>query len=105
MTAGPPADRAISPRPEGVVVEVAVRPRAGRCRVRGLSGGRVKVEVTAAPEGGEATAQALATLAAALGARASDAVLIRGMRDRHKTVLVKGVTLAAAEAALGLSDP
>jgi uncharacterized protein YggU (UPF0235/DUF167 family) len=104
MTAGPPEGRPCSPRPDGVAIEIAVRPRAGRCRVRGLSGGRVKVEVTAAPEGGEATGQALATLAAALGARASDAVLLRGMRDRHKTVLVKGVTLAVAEAALGAAS-
>jgi uncharacterized protein (TIGR00251 family) len=82
-----------SAREDGVVVEVSVRPRAGKCRVAGLSGGRLKVEVTAAPEGGAATEQALATLAAAAGVRASQAVLLKGMRDRHKTVLLKGLRL------------
>jgi hypothetical protein len=78
-------------RPDGTVVEVSVRPRAGRCRVGGVHGGRVRVEVTAAPEGGEATTQALATLAVAVGAKARDAVLLRGARERHKTVLLQGV--------------
>lgn len=92
-------------RPEGVVVEVSVRPRAGRCRVRGVTGGRLRVEVTAAPEGGEATAQALATLASAAGLRASAAVLLKGARDRHKTVLLQGAALAACREALGLDEP
>jgi uncharacterized protein (TIGR00251 family) len=88
-------------REDGVAVEVSVRPRAGRCRVSGISGGRVRVEVTAAPEGGEATRQALATLASAAGLRASAAVLIRGQRDRHKTVLLQGISLRDCEERLG----
>jgi uncharacterized protein len=91
-------------RPEGVVVEISVRPRAGRCRVGRLTGGRLRVEVTAAPEGGEATAQALATLASAAGLRAADATLLKGVRDRHKTVLLQGASLAACRHALGLDD-
>lgn len=94
----------ISQRPEGVAIEVSVRPRAGRCRVLGLSGGRVKVEVTAAPEGGEATSQAMATLARVLGVRATDVVLLRGMRERHKTMLVRGLTVSQAAEALGLES-
>lgn len=80
-------------RDGGVLVEVAVRPHAGRCRVAGVSGGRVRIEVTAAPEGGEATKQALATLAEAVGLKSSAATLIRGARQRHKTVFLAGISL------------
>jgi len=92
----------IETRDAGVVIEVSVRPRAGRCRVGGVSGGRLRVEVTAAPEGGDATRQALATLAQAVGARANDATLLKGARERHKTVRIDGVTEAECRARLGL---
>jgi uncharacterized protein YggU (UPF0235/DUF167 family) len=94
----------LSERDNGVVVEIAVRPRAGRCRVAGLSGERLKVEVTSAPEGGAATEQALATLAAAAGLRASHAVLLKGLRERHKTVLLEGISLAECRTRLGIGE-
>ncbi len=92
-------------RPDGVVVECSVRPRAGRCRVGGITGGRLRVEVTAAPEDGTATQQALATLAAAAGLKASCAVLLKGRRDRHKTVLLKGASLDQCRATLTPDAP
>jgi len=95
----------LAERPDGVVVEISVRPRAGRCRVGAVTGGRLRVEVTAAPEDGAATEQALATLAAAAGCKAACAVLLKGRRERHKTVLLKGASLAACRAALGLEGP
>lgn len=94
----------IETRNDGVVIELSVRQRAGRCRVGGVSGGRLRVEVTAAPEDGEATRQALATLAQAVGARAADATLLKGARERHKTVRIDGVTEARCRERLGL-DP
>lgn len=93
----------IESRDGGVVIEIAVRPRAGRCRVNGASGGRIRIEVTSAPEGGEATRQALATLAEALGVRAADATLLKGAHHRHKTVRIAGVSEAACLARLGLA--
>ncbi len=76
--------------PDGVVLEVTVRPKAGRCRVAGVSGGRLRIEVSAAPEGGRATREALETLAQRLGVHAGAVSLLRGERSRHKTVLVRG---------------
>lgn len=93
----------IESRDDGVVIEVSVRPRAGRCRVHGVSGERIRIEVTSAPEGGEATRQALATLAEALGVRAADATLLKGAHHRHKTVRVAGVSEAMCRARLGLA--
>lgn len=95
----------LAERPDGVVAEISVRPRAGRCRVVGVTAGRLRVEVTAAPEDGAATAQALATLASAMGVKTVTAVLLKGQRERHKTVLLKGASLAACQAALDLIDP
>lgn len=83
----------LTTRPEGVVLEVSVRPKAGRCRVAGASGGRVRVEVTAAPEGGRATREALETLARALAVPVSAVTVLRGERSRHKTVLVRGIAV------------
>jgi len=68
--------------------------------VAGIKGDRVRIEVTAAPEDGRATEQALATLAGACGLRASQAVLLKGARERHKTVLLRGASLATCEAAV-----
>ena len=90
----------LSQREDGVAIEVTVRPRAGRCKVAGVHGDRLRVEVTAPPEDGRATEQALATLARAVGVRASQAVLLRGAHERHKTVLLRGTTVAACQAAL-----
>jgi len=95
----------LSERPDGVVAEISVRPRAGRCRVAGVTAGRLRVEVTAAPEDGAATEQALATLASAAGLKSSCAVLLKGRRERHKTILLKGASLAACQAALMPDDP
>lgn len=81
----------VTPRSDGVVVAVAVRPKAPRCRVAGLSGERVRIEVSAAPEGGRATREALETLARTLGVPCSAVSLLSGERVRHKAFLVRGI--------------
>ena len=91
-------------REDGVVVEVAVRPRAGRCKVGKVSAGRLRIEVTSAPEDGAATSQALATLAAAAGVKGADATLLRGQRERHKTILLRGVTIQQCRYRLGVEE-
>lgn len=94
----------IEQREGAIVITIAVRPRAGRCRVVGVSGERLRIEVTAAPEGGEATRQALATLALAVGARAADATLLKGAHERHKVVRIDGVTEAQCRSRLALDS-
>ncbi len=100
-----PAPVTRTARPEGVVLEVLVRPKAGRCRVVGAPGGRVRVEVSAPPEGGRATREAVQTLARALGVPASAVTLLRGERSRHKTVLVRGLAASDCLARLGEDVP
>lgn len=95
----------LEPHPEGCVIQVAVRPRAGRCRVAGVSGDRLRIEVTSAPEKGEATEQALATLAAALRVPAATLRLLRGARNRHKEVLVAGMPPQEVQSRLDAVPP
>lgn len=101
----PCAPVGVTAHPEGAVLEVSVRPKGGRCRVAGASGGRVRVEVTAAPEGGRATREAVQTLARALGVPVSAVTVLRGERFRHKTVLVRGVAVSDCLARLGGEPP
>ncbi len=62
----------------------------------------MRIEVTAAPEGGRATREALQTLARALGVPVSAVMVLRGERSRHKTVLVRGLGVADCLARLGV---
>lgn len=87
----------------GTVIEISVRPRAGKCRIVDVGPDRVRIEVTAAPEGGKATEQALRTLAEALGVNPSVMKLLTGKTTRHKTVLVTGAVAADCESRLKLA--
>jgi uncharacterized protein (TIGR00251 family) len=81
---------------DGVVLELLVQPRASRTRVAGEHEGRLKLQLAAPPVDGEANAALAAFLAAVLGARKADVVLLRGETGRRKTVRIRGATLAAA---------
>lgn len=96
-----PQPQAVTAHPDGAVLEVSVRPKAGRCRLAGRSGDRVRIEVTAAPEGGRATREAVRVLARALGVPVSAVTVLRGERSRHKTLLVRGLGVADCLARLG----
>ncbi len=92
----------IEQRNDGVVVLISVRPRASRSAVTGISGGRLRVEVNSAPQDGEATRQALETLAKAVGAKVSDATLLQGATNRHKVVFIAGVQVDECKKRLGI---
>ncbi len=71
-------------------ITVRVTPRAGRTEVTtGPSG--VVVRVRAAPEGGKATAEAAAALAAALGVPRTAVRLRSGARSRVKKFAIEGL--------------
>jgi hypothetical protein len=86
--------------PGGVELEVLVQPRASRDRVVGEHGGRLKVQLAAAPVDGEANEALVAFLAGALGVRRSDVAIARGATARRKAVRVRGATALAVAAAL-----
>jgi uncharacterized protein (TIGR00251 family) len=75
----------------GSLIEVKVSPGSSRDAVRGESGGRLKVAVTAPPERGRANAAVAKLLAKELGLPRSSVELVSGERSREKTFLVRGV--------------
>jgi uncharacterized protein len=83
-----------------VLVRVKAVPGARREAIAGPLGDRIKVRVTAPPEGGRANRAVCALLAGALGRPARDARVVRGHASPEKTVLVVGADESRARAAL-----
>ena len=83
----------------GVIVDVWVVPGASRSRIVGLHGDKLKLRVTAPPEGGRANEEARMLLEGRLGAPVS---LIRGMSSRHKVVQVADGDAETVRRKLGL---
>lgn len=86
----------------GVVIDVKAVPGASRDQISGVLGERLKIRVSAPPEGGKANAAICSLLAGALGAPARNAEVIAGPTRAEKTVRVLGVDEAGARKALGL---
>lgn len=86
---------------DGVRVALRVTPRASRNGVLGVgegSGGpRLKVAVTAAPEGGKANAAVLRLLAKTWRLPKGRMELVAGAKDRNKVVLIHGGDAALRE--------
>ena len=73
------------------LVEVRVRPRAGRDSVELLSGPKLRVRVAAAPEGGKANEAVVALIARKLRVARSAITIVRGHRSRDKIVRLDGL--------------
>jgi len=87
-----------TPHPDGVVVTVWVVPGASRDQVVGEHGGALKVRTVAPAEGGKANSRVAEMVAEAVGGRSGS--LIAGYASRRKQILVIGVIVADAAAAL-----
>ena len=92
----------IEPVEGGVRILVKVHPRAGRDGVEGEQAARLKVAVRAPAEKGKANDALIRILADALGVRRAEVAIIAGETSREKTVVVRGVGVERARAALGL---
>jgi len=78
----------------GSLVRVKAVPGAKRDEVAGRLGDRLKIRVSAPPEGGKANSAIAALLAKALGVKERDAEVVQGFSSAEKTVLVRGVDAA-----------
>ncbi len=76
-------------------------PGAARDEIAGVLGDRLKVRVSAAPEGGKANKAICALLADRLGLRPRDVEIVAGHASPEKVVRVSGIGAQAAGAALG----
>ena len=71
---------------DGVLIRVWAVPRASRTEIAGWHGGRVRIRVTAPPEGGRANQQVTRALSERLG---SPVELISGASGRGKVFLAR----------------
>lgn len=72
----------------GSLIRVKAVPGAKRDEIVGLLGDRLKVRISAPPEGGKANMAIRALLAAALGVRERDVEIVSGHANAEKTVRV-----------------
>lgn len=91
----------MKPDSGGVLIAVKAVPGAKRDEVVGRLGDRLKVRVSAPPEGGKANRAICALLAAELGVRARDVEVIQGLSSPEKVIRVRGATPEAVRARWG----
>ena len=85
-------------------IALHVTPRSARDELAGWRGGELSVRVSAAPEGGKATAAACRVVASALGVPKTAVKVVRGHASRHKQIEVEGVSEADVHALLGAPE-
>lgn len=85
---------------EGVSLAIKLQPRASRTEIGPLEGPELKIKVTAPPVDAAANEALLALLAEKLGSARGAVVILRGKTSRHKTILVRGVTVEKVWSAL-----
>ncbi len=90
----------IEPTDGGVLLHVKVVPGASRDRIAGPLGDRLKIQVTAPPEGGKANKAVCVLLAKVLGVAPRDVTMAAGHGQAVKTVKIAGVTTTAITSAL-----
>jgi len=83
-----------------VVLRVHVSPGAGRSAVTGRHGDAVKIRVAAPPVDGRANSALGEVLAAELGLKPADVVLVSGHSSRSKRFRLGGLDPDDAEAAI-----
>ena len=81
-------------------LEIRVQPKSSRTDVVVEDDGRIRVYVTAAPEGGKANDAAVSLLAKRIGVAKSQIRIGRGLRSRNKDVIVGGVDIEQVHARL-----
>ena len=77
----------------GVTIRVKAVPGAKREQVAGVLGDRLKIKVSAPPEGGKANAAICALIAKALGVKPGAVSVVSGMTNPEKVVRVEDVSL------------
>ena len=82
------------------MIAVKAVPGASRDEISGALGDRLKVRVSAPPEGGKANKAICALIAGALGVSKKQVGVVAGMSSAEKTVRVEGVSGALVRARL-----
>lgn len=103
MTASAALPPYLRPDPDDAgscLLHIKAVPGARRDEIAGVLGERLKVRVSAPPEGGRANKAICALVAERLGVRAAMVSVLRGQTSAEKTLRIGGVGAAAAYARL-----
>ncbi len=92
----------ISTTHDGVRIPIKAVPGAKRDAIAGPLGDRLKIKVSAPPEGGKANKAIVAMLAKALGLKPASVSIVSGQTNPEKIALVVGMSEAAIRAKLDL---
>lgn len=88
------------PEANAARLDVKVVPGARRDEIVGPLGDRLKIRVSAPPEGGRANKAVCALIAERVGVRPSDVAVIAGPASPEKTLRINGMTAAQLREAL-----
>ncbi len=81
----------------GIIFQVRVLPRSSKNLVAGVSGGMLKIKLTAPPVEDAANEMLLRFLSEKLNIPKTKISIIRGRSSRSKTILAEGLGVAALE--------
>jgi uncharacterized protein (TIGR00251 family) len=95
----------LEPTVGGIRLRIQVQPRAARTELAGLHGDALRIRLAAPPVDGAANEALVRFLAGTLGVARSSVAITAGVSGRRKTVVIEGVTVPRAAAALGVSVP
>lgn len=88
-----------------VLLNIKAVPGAKQDQIVGVLGDRLKVRVSAPPEGGRANRAICGLIARALGLKPGAISVERGLSSAEKTLRIEGVDSARVEAVCGGSSP
>lgn len=88
----------------GLSFDIHVNPHASRAAIAGISGGMLKVKVTAPPVEGAANDACIELLAKKLGLKKSRMKISAGARGRRKTILLDDISRTELEQKLRQLD-
>jgi len=84
-----------------ITLRVKAVPGASRDAIAGMLGDRIKVRISAAPEGGKANKAICRLLAKSLGIKPAQVELVSGQTNPEKLFTVGGVTIGHINQSLG----
>jgi hypothetical protein len=94
----------LSPHREGVALSLKVIPNASNTQAGGLWQQKLRLRVQAPPVEGKANAAVIQWAARTFGIRKAGVELIRGEKGSEKLLLIRGMSLEAATAALNKAE-
>lgn len=77
---------------EGITFKVKVQPRASRCKIAGIIGDALKLQLTSPPVEGAANAACIEFLAQIFEVAKSRVVIASGEKSRDKVIRISGLT-------------